>query len=258
MNEFVEVVLGSAIIIPISVGYLGIEGVTNFVAEQGGLGIGFIVLPNLFSGWGTFGVFAGVMWFGLLFFAGITSSLAMGTPIIGFLKDNFNIKLSTGAWIFGMIILLLGIPCVLSQDAFNEYDYWAGTIALVIFAMVEIVLFAWVFGFKEDLEEWRKSDKILPLFLFTKLPSWKEITTGADIRVPGIFKFIIKYVSPIFLIVVFVGAIPSIMENATKETSAYGLAARFLLIGLFIFIAVLVYIAKKRQGKNPYSEEKDI
>ena len=236
MNEFVEIVLGSAIIIPISVGYLGIEGVTKFVSEEGGLGLGFMVLPNLFSGWGMFGIFAGVMWFGLLFFAGITSSLAMGTPVMGFLKDNFKIKESTGAWIFGFVILLLGIPCVLSQDAFNEYDYWAGTVALVIFAMIEIVLFAWVFGMDKG---------------------WKEITTGADIKVPSIFKIIIKYISPIFLIVVFVGAIPSILENATKATSAYGWSARFLLLGLFLFIAVLVYIAKKRQGKNPYSEQEN-
>ena len=64
---------------------------------------------------------------------------------MGFLEDNFKIKQSTGAWIFGTIILLLGIPCVLSQDAFNEYDYWAGTIALVIFAMVEITFSISVF-----------------------------------------------------------------------------------------------------------------
>jgi len=236
MNEFVEVVLGSAIIIPISIGYLGIEAVTEMVSGGSGLGIGFAVLPKLFSDWGTFGIFAGVMWFGLLFFAGITSSLAMGTPVMGFLEDNFKIKQSTGAWIFGTIILLLGIPCVLSQDAFNEYDYWAGTIALVIFAMVEIVLFAWVFGMDKG---------------------WKEINTGADIKVPGIFRFIIKYVSPIFLIVVFVGAIPSILENATKATSVYGWTARFLLVGLFVLVAILVYIAKKRQGSNPYSESND-
>ena len=236
MNEFVEVVLGSAIIIPISIGYLGIEAVTEMVSGGSGLGIGFAVLPKLFSDWGTFGIFAGVMWFGLLFFAGITSSLAMGTPVMGFLEDNFKIKQSTGAWIFGGIILLLGIPCVLSQDAFNEYDYWAGTIALVIFAMVEIVLFAWVFGMDKG---------------------WKEINTGADIKVPGIFRFIIKYVSPIFLIVVFVGAIPSILENATKATSVYGWTARFLLVGLFVLVAILVYIAKKRQGSNPYPESND-
>jgi SNF family Na+-dependent transporter len=234
MNEFVEVVLGSAVIIPISIGYLGIEAVTEMVSGGSGLGIGFAVLPKLFSGWGTFGIFAGVMWFGLLFFAGITSSLAMGTPVMGFLKDNFKIKESTGAWIFGAIILLLGIPCVLSPDAFNEYDYWAGTIALVIFAMIEIVLFAWVFGMDKG---------------------WREINTGADIKVPTIFRFIIQYVSPLFLIVVFIGAAPGIWENATKETSFYGWLARFLLIGLFVGVAAMVYIAKKRNNPQYVADE---
>jgi neurotransmitter:Na+ symporter, NSS family len=229
MNEFVEIVLGSAIIIPISIGYLGIEKVVEMVSGGSGFGIGFVVLPKLFSEWGGFGIMAGLMWFGLLFFAGITSSLAMGTPVMGFLKDNFGIPQKVGAWIFGGIILLLGIPCVLSQDAFNEYDYWAGTISLVIFAMVEIVLFAWVFGMDAG---------------------WNEINTGADIKVPIIFKYVIKYVSPIFLIVVFVGAVPGIIDNATKETSFYGWLGRFLLVALFMGIAVMVYVAKKRNSSK--------
>ncbi len=229
MNEFVEVVLGSMIIIPISIGYLGIEAVTDMVSGGSGLGIGFAVLPKLFADWGAFGVVAGLMWFGLLFFAGITSSLAMGTPVMGFLDDNFGIRQSRGAWIFGGIILILGLPCVLSQDAFNEFDYWAGTIALVIFALVEIVLFAWVFGMEKG---------------------WAEINAGADIKVPKIFKFIIQYVSPVFLLVVFIGAIPGIVENATKDTSFYGWMARFLLLALFAMICVFVYIASKRNQSS--------
>jgi SNF family Na+-dependent transporter len=229
MNEFVEVVLGSMIIIPISIGYLGIDAISEMVSGGSGLGIGFSVLPKLFADWGAFGVFAGVMWFGLLFFAGITSSLAMGTPVMGFLSDNFGWKEKKSAWAFGAIIFLLGIPCVLSPDAFNEFDYWAGTIALVVFALVEIILFAWVFGMDKG---------------------WREITTGSDIKVPIIFKFIIKYVSPLFLLIVFGGAIPGIIENATKETSFYGWLARFLLLGLFAAISILVYIAAKRNFKT--------
>jgi SNF family Na+-dependent transporter len=229
MNEFVEVVLGSMIIIPISIGYLGIDAVSEMVSGGSGLGIGFAVLPKLFADWGGFGAVAGVMWFGLLFFAGITSSLAMGTPVMGFLADNFGWKQKNAAWMFGLVIMLLGIPAVLSQDAFNEFDYWAGTIALVVFALVEIVLFAWVFGMDKG---------------------WKEINTGADIKVPVIFKFIIQYVSPIFLLVVFIGAVPGIIENATKDTSFYGWLARFLLIGLFIGISILVYIANKKNSST--------
>jgi len=47
MNEFVEIVLGSSIIIPISVGYLGIDKVIDLVS-LGGLGLAFRTMPFLF------------------------------------------------------------------------------------------------------------------------------------------------------------------------------------------------------------------
>ena len=91
MNEFVEVVLGSAIIIPIAVGYLGVDKVVEMTKGGSGFGIGFMTLPYLFAQWGpVLSAVSGVMWFGLLFFAGITSSLAMGTPCMGFMEDNFR------------------------------------------------------------------------------------------------------------------------------------------------------------------------
>src|SRR3972149_5218767 len=51
MNGFVEIVLGSAIIIPISVGYLGIDAVVE-MTKNGGLGLGFKTLPYLFDQFG--------------------------------------------------------------------------------------------------------------------------------------------------------------------------------------------------------------
>ena len=140
-------VLGASILIPISIGYRGIDRVVE-LTQSGGLGLGFKTLPYLFTQWGpTLALIAGVCWFGLLFFAGITSSLAMGTPVMGFLKDEFGWKHKPAAWFFGLLILILGLPTVIwFPSVFDEYDYWAGTVSLVVFALVEIILFAWVFG----------------------------------------------------------------------------------------------------------------
>jgi SNF family Na+-dependent transporter len=64
MNEFVEVVLGGAILIPITVGYFGIDGMKALVNEVGGLGLGFRTLPYLFQQWGPIlAIIAGVAWF---------------------------------------------------------------------------------------------------------------------------------------------------------------------------------------------------
>jgi len=201
MNGFVEVVLGSSIIIPIAVGYFGIDGMKELLSEGGGLGLGFKTLPYLFEQWGgVLGVVAGVAWFGLLFFAGITSSLAMGTPVMGFLKDEFGWKEKNSAWMFGGIVFLLGLPTVLffNNGVFDEYDYWAGTVSLVIFAFIEIILFAWIFGMDRG---------------------WIEITMGADIKVPIIFKYIIKYVTPLLLGWVLYNSLPGIWDTISHKGS---------------------------------------
>jgi SNF family Na+-dependent transporter len=273
MNEFVEVVLGSAILIPISVGYLGIDRVVELTAS-GGLGLGFRTMPYLFGQWGAFlGAFAGVAFFGLLFFAGITSSLAMGTPWMGFLQDEFKWSRSNAALSFGLIVLVLGLPTVLffNQGVFDEYDYWAGTVSLVVFALAETILFAWVFGMDKG---------------------WKEINDGADLKVPGFYRFIIKWVTPFLLIFVFVGSligpaggdwgaslttlgngggwnldngsiIAQIMNKGLKEQIAastdpavvaqlkekiiYINGARLLLLAVFATASYLVFVAYKKR-----------
>lgn len=184
-NELVEVLLGSAIVIPIAAGFLGLD----WVLENAGFGMAFQTMPYLFQQWGAvFGVVAGVCWFGLLFFAGITSSLAMGTPWMGFMQDEFGWGKVKGAVSFGLIALAMGLPTVLfyQYGYFDEYDYWGGTVSLVIFALLETILFAWVFGMDKG---------------------WAEINRGADIRIPGAYKWIMKYVTPVLLLMVFIGAL---------------------------------------------------
>ncbi len=191
MNEFVEVVLGSLIVIPIAAGYLGLD----WVLQNAGFGMAFQTMPYLFQQWGdVLSIFAGVFWFGLLFFAGITSSLAMGTPWMGFMQDEFNWSKIKGAWSFGALALLMGLPTVIfyKQGLFDQYDYWAGTVSLVVFAFLETILFSYIFGIKKG---------------------WAEINSGADIKIPGIYKYIILIVTPLLLGSVLVSSIPDWVDK---------------------------------------------
>lgn len=191
INEFVEIVLGASIIIPITVGYMGLDWIT----ENAGFMMGFKTLPYLFEQWGpVLSPLAGLFWFGLLFFAGITSSLAMGTPFMAFMQDEFQWSVRKSASLFGMVVGLLALCCILfyQQGVFDEFDYWTGTVLLVVLAFLEIVLFVKVFGMDRG---------------------WEEITRHADIRVPVIYKHIIHYVTPIFIGVVLVGSFISPENN---------------------------------------------
>ncbi len=203
MNEFVEVVLGSAIIIPISIGYFGLDKVVE-LTQLGGLGLGFRIMPYLFAQWGPLlAALSGIAFFGLLFFAGITSSLAMGTPVMSFLMDEFNWKRKSSALAFGFAVLFLGLPTVLffQQGVLDEYDYWAGTVSLVLFATFEMILFSWVFGMKRG---------------------WTEITHGADIKVPVVYRFIIKWITPFLLLAVFIGSLVRPANDEWNKISLRG------------------------------------
>jgi hypothetical protein len=191
MNEFVEVVIGSSIVIPIAAGYLGLDWILN----NAGFAMAFQTMPFLFGKWGAIlGTMGGVFWFGLLFFAGITSSLAMCTPYISFMMDEFRFSRKKAAYSVGAIVFLVGLPAVLffNQGVFDEYDYWTGTFSLFTFALLESILFAWVFGIDKG---------------------WEELTLGADIKLPTFYKPILKYITPTILLLIFVGSVFNPTDN---------------------------------------------
>jgi NSS family neurotransmitter:Na+ symporter len=187
MNEWVEVLLGGSILIPIATAYLGLSEVQSSTAGGSGFALGFLTLPTLFNNWGWFAPVAGALWFGLLFFAGITSSLSMGQPIMAFLEDEYGWRRTSASLAFGVSTLVLGMFCVwlYPGGAFDEFDFWTGTFSLVVFALGETIIFSFIFGIDRG---------------------WEEITRGADMKVPRMFRFVIKYVTPTFIFVVFAGA----------------------------------------------------
>jgi len=197
MNEFIEVILGGSIIVPVAVAYLGLD----WVIANVGFEMGFRTMPTLFQHWGPwFAAAGGIAWFGLLFFAGITSSLAMGQPVVAFLQDEFSLSRERSTLVLGIAVALLAAPCILFYElgAFDEFDFWGGTFSLVLFALLESIAFMWVFG---------------------RGRAWEEITRGAEIRIPRIFSFIATYITPLFLIVIFLGAL--VKPIGSEWTSAF-------------------------------------
>ena len=237
VNEFVEIILGASIVIPAAFVFFGPEQVST-VAKSGAFNLGFVTMPLIFEQIPWSALF-GFMWFFLLFVAGVTSSVSLAQPAIAFLEDEFNIDRKKAMWIFGLTTFILCQPAIffLGHGVVDELDFWGGTFCLVLFATVEIILFGWIFGM----------DK-----------AWEEIHRGADMRIPRIYKFIIKYVTPLFLITVlsvwFLQEwIPIIsMKNVNPADKPYVLGTRLLLLGIFAALSLLVRSAwkKRRAGEK--------
>ncbi|MEK6570237.1 MAG: sodium-dependent transporter, partial [Bacteroidota bacterium] len=229
-NEFAEVILGGSIAIPVAVAFFGLAGAQE-IARGGAFDLGFTAMPIIFQKL-PLGEIFGMMWFLLLFFAGITSSVALAQPAIAFLQDELKMKRQPAAYIVGAAMLVFGglVLYFVDRGVLDEMDFWAGTFGLVVFAFLEVVMFAWIYRMQN---------------------AWDEINMGADIKIPKIFYYIIKYIAPVYLIVLMVAwgiqdGIPVLfMENAKPEDIPYLWGARILMVGLNVVFFYLVYIAWK-------------
>ena len=182
----------------------------------------------------------GFLWFLLLFFAGITSSVAMGQPVVAFLEDEFGMNRQKAVVTLAAVVLIAVqfVVFFLKFGFLDEMDYWAGTFGLVVFALVETILFMWVFG----------ADK-----------AWAEMNAGGDFQIPRIFYYIMKYITPIVLFTIMIwwfinDALPILLlSNAATESVPYIWGARVLML---LIIAGLIFIVKKAWGTH--SEENTI
>jgi SNF family Na+-dependent transporter len=232
-NEFAEVILGGSIVIPAAFVFFGPQEIVN-IAKGGAFNLGFVTMPLIFQKipWG---MFFAALWFILLFLAGITSSVSLAQPAIAFMEDEFNIDRKKAAWIFGVVCFILCQPAIffLGKGVVDELDFWGGTFCLVLFGTVETILFSWVFGIDR---------------------AWEELHLGADIKIPRIYKFIMKYVTPLFLLVLLISwfyqeGIPVILMKAGVSATnlPYVLGTRLMLLVMFLVLCLLVYFVWRKK-----------
>jgi len=247
-NETAEVVLGGSIAIPAAVAFFGVAGAMQ-VAQSGSFNLGFVAMPVVFQQM-PFGQMFGAMWFGLLYFAGITSSVAMATPIVAFFEEEFGVRREVSSWTIGAIAILFGVLCMLVFESgfLWEWDYWAGTFGLALMAVIEVILFMW---------------------LFKPENAWRSLHLGADIRLPALFRFIMTYVTPLFLLIILgwwavteawpiltltcpdtapAGAVCSAGGPVPPGMEMWVQVSRLLLVGFVVFFLWMIRLAWTRNG----------
>jgi neurotransmitter:Na+ symporter, NSS family len=178
-NEFCEVSLGGLITIPAAYAFIGIAG----VAGMGTFDLGFKVLPMVFSNM-PFGNLFGFLFFFLLFLAAVTSSLSMLQPVIAFLEESLGINRKASVSILGLVTAIGSLFVVyFSADvkALDTLDFWIGTFMLYILATIQIIIFGWIIGIDEG---------------------FRQAHQGASMKIPHIYRVLMKYVTPAFLLII--------------------------------------------------------
>ncbi len=232
-NEFAEVILGGSIAIPAAVAFFGLTE-TRSIAAAGAYDLGFQSMPIIFERM-PMGHLFGTLWFALLFFAGITSSVAMAQPIVAFLQEEFGLDRKRAIAGLSVAIFLLIQPVVFSRPFLQEMDFWSGTLGLALFALIESILFAWVFGIDR---------------------AWEEITRGADLRVPRFFRHVIRYVTPLYLLILFgfwtvQDAVPTLLLRGVPPSERpAALGARAMMTAILAGLLLLIGLAWRRRRRT--------
>ena len=228
MNEFFEVCLGGMITLPAAFIFLGAAA-----QEQGTFGLGFNALPNVFAVMPG-GRFFGFLWFFMLFIAAITSSLSMLQPVIAFFEEGLGLKRHASATLLGLVSALgCGFVVYFSKGmlALDTFDFWIGTMLIFVLAMIQAIIYGWFFGIEKGHE---------------------ELHRGAHIRVPWLVQIMLKYVTPTYLLAIFVGTCYTSAGDyaATLAQGGVPLMSVLFILTILAFLLLLIHIAGRRWDKE--------
>lgn len=185
-NELFEIGFGGMITLTASFVFLGLAGTTAAVST-GSFSLGFQTLPVVFAHMGGLGNLVGALWFFMLFLAAVTSSLSMYQPAVAFIMESMGWsrgKATTAMVLIGVVGSGLTLYYTRNGVFWSTLDFWVGTFLIFVMAGVQAIAFAWFFGIDRG---------------------WQQIHEGALIRLPVIIKYLLLYVTPAYLIIVFVG-----------------------------------------------------
>jgi ABC-type Na+ efflux pump permease subunit len=107
-------------------------------------------------------------------------------PGVAFLEEGLGLGRKASVALLGLVTALGSLfVWWFSKDlkALDTIDFWVGTLMIFIQGAVLIIVFGWSLGMERG---------------------WAEAHLGADLRIPRLFKPVIKYVSPAFLVIIFV------------------------------------------------------
>lgn len=221
-NEFAEVILGASLAIPLAFAFLD-AGTVKEIAGQT-FKLAFVTLPMIFQQ-----IFAGqllaMLWFMLLFFAGVTSSIALSQAVISFMEDEYGWSREKAAAVAWGAIFACANLVIFGKGVIDELSFWASVLGIAVFALIEVVLFVWVFGPKK---------------------AWAEINMGADIRLPKMIYYVLTYITPVYLIGLLVawvlqdGVKTALMHGIPAQEVPWRWAARALMLGVVVVLAYLI------------------
>ena len=187
-------IMAGLMIIPAVFAYSG--GDANLL--KSGPSLMFVILPKVFNSMGM-GNLIGIVFFLLVFFAALTSSIALSEAVASVMEDEWKCSRKTASVVMFVIMIILGL---LSCLGFNILSFvqWAGMGIL-------------------DLFDFLTNSVMMPVAAITicllvlKVAGTQavvdEVTQSSEFRRRDIYLFVLRYLAVLFILVILISSILS-------------------------------------------------
>ena len=167
------------------------------VMDEAGPSLMFITLPKVFAGMG-FGTGTGILFFLLVLFAAVTSSIALTESAVSTFEDELHWSRKKATVFMTVVMIFLGTLSCLGYDPLADitvigmqfldfFDFLTNSVMMPIAAIATCLLVSRVIGV-EKIEN--------------------EVTEGGHpFKRKAIFQFMIKYLCPIFAAIILVSSV---------------------------------------------------
>lgn len=159
----------------------------------------FITLPKVFASMGM-GRIIGVVFFLLVLLAALTSAISLAESCVSTIEDQLGWKRNIASVVIGIVIVILGsfsalgfgmldFVQILGMSILDFFDFLTNSLMMPIAALSTCILIVYVVGV----------DKIV-----------EEVETSSKFKRKGIYKFFIKYLAPICILIILISSIASV------------------------------------------------
>ncbi|MGL4403229.1 MAG: sodium-dependent transporter [Fusobacteriaceae bacterium] len=194
------IVPGLDTLVALLAGLAVMPAVFSFGLEpSAGPGLLFVTLPKIFEAM-AFGSFFGVIFFVLVFFAAITSSISMLEVIVAFVVDQMKFDRKITTWALTFILFLVAIPNSLSfgimekskiffgMNFFDFLSYLSDNLFLPIGGLLLCIFIGYIWGEENVLHEITNEGKL-------------------NFSLGKLWIFVIKYIGPVVIGIILLQAL---------------------------------------------------
>ncbi|UAC47714.1 sodium-dependent transporter [Bacillus aquiflavi] len=225
-----------------ALGFMAVQqGVSVDEVVDGGVGLAFVIFPQIINTFPAFNELFGLLFFVCLVLAGLSSLISIVETFIAGVQDKFNISRTKSVLFGGGLAALVSVIYATKSGLYflDAADYFINNFGVALAGLVEVVIVAWVLRELKNLQS--------------------HANGMSDIMLGAWWRFSLTIITPIVLGYMMVqNIITNIKEKYEGYSTSFLLYSGWGVAVFAIIIGIIFSSFKWKQSVLPLSKKKEV